>query len=169
MDLGATICTPKEPQCSRCPLRDLCKGKAAGNPERFPTKTLKKKIPHIEAVSAVIQRDGKVLLQQRPPEGLLGGLWEFPNWPIEEKQRSRARLRLRSYIKKEIVSNVEVKELVGTFQQTYSHFRLTLHAYYCQSRDAKKGKWVPVSKLHLFPMSRIHRRIAERLDAENQR
>jgi A/G-specific adenine glycosylase len=169
MDLGSTICTLKEPQCPRCPLRDLCKGKAAGNPERFPTKTLKKKIPHIEAVSAVIQRDGKVLLQQRPPEGLLGGLWEFPNWPIEEKQRSRARLRLRSYIKKEIVSNVEVKELVGTFQQTYSHFRLTLHAYYCQSRDAKKGKWVPVSKLHLFPMSRIHRRIAERLDAENQR
>ena len=144
----------------------------SGDPERYPTKTLKKKIPHIEAVSAVIQEDGKVLLQQRPPEGLLGGLWEFPNWEIEEKQRTRPRLRLRlrSYIKKEIGLNVEVKEPIGTFQQTYSHFKLTLHTYYCQSRDAKKkGKWVPIKNLPLFPMSRIHRRIAEKLDAENRR
>ncbi len=165
MDLGATTCTPKEPRCPQCPLRDLCKGKASGDPERFPTKALKKKIPHIEAVCAVIQRNGKVLLRRRPSEGLLGGLWEFPNWKIEEKQRSRPRLRLRSSIKKEIGLNVEVKEPVGTFQQTYSHFKLTLHTYYCQSRDEKEqGKWVPVSKLRLFPMSRIHRRIAQMID-----
>jgi A/G-specific adenine glycosylase len=172
MDLGATTCTPKEPQCPKCPLCRLCKGSASGHPERFPIKTLKKKIPHIEAVSAVIREDGKVLLQQRPPEGLLGGLWEFPNWKIEEKQRPRPRLRLRlrSYIRKEVGLNVEAKGPVGTFQQTYSHFKLTLHTYYCQSRDAKKkGKWVPIKNLPLFPMSRIHRRIAEKLDVENRR
>ena len=172
MDLGAMLCTPKEPRCSQCPLRDLCKGMASGDPERFPTKGLKKKIPHIEAVSAVILKNGRVLLQQRPPEGLLGGLWEFPNWKIEEKKRTRPRLRLRlrSYIKKEVGLNVEVKGPVGTFQQTYSHFKLTLHTYYCQSRDAKKkGKWVPIKNLPRFPMSRIHRRIAEKLDVENRR
>jgi len=172
MDLGAMLCTPKEPRCSQCPLRDLCKGMASGDPERFPTKGLKKKIPHIEAVSAVILKNGRVLLQQRPPEGLLGGLWEFPNWKIEEKKRTRPRLRLRlrSYIKKEVGLNVEVKGSVGTFQQTYSHFKLTLHTYYCQSRDAKKkGKWVPIKNLPRFPMSRIHRRIAEKLDVENRR
>ena len=163
MDLGAMTCTPKEPQCSKCPLRDLCTARASGDPERFPTKILKKKIPHIEAVSAVIQKNGKVLLKQRPPEGLLGGLWEFPNWRIEEKRSLR--LRLRKYIEKETGLNVEVKEPVGTFQQTYSHFKLTLHTYHCQSRDAKeKGKWVPISKLRLLPMSRIHRRIAEKID-----
>lgn len=169
MDLGAMTCTPKEPQCSKCPLRDLCTGGASGDPERFPTKALKKKIPHIEAISAVIQENGKVLLKQRPAEGLLGGLWEFPNWRIEEKRRLRLRLRLRKYIKKEIGLNVEVKEPVGTFQQTYSHFKLTLHTYHCRSRDAKeKGKWVPISKLRLLPMSRIHRRIAQMIDAEIQ-
>jgi A/G-specific adenine glycosylase len=113
----------------------------------------------------VIHKDGKVFINQRPPSGLLGGLWEFPNWRIEEKQRSRLRLRLRKYIKKETGLNVEVKEPVGTFQQTYSHFKLTLHTYHCQSHDAKeKGKWVPISKLRLFPMSRIHRRIAEKIE-----
>jgi A/G-specific adenine glycosylase len=101
MDLGAMLCTPKDPQCSRCPLHRLCKGRASGKPERFPLKSNKKKIPHIEAIAAVITRDRNVLLHRRPPKGLLGGLWEFPNWRIEGKQRMRLRLRLRNTIKKE--------------------------------------------------------------------
>jgi A/G-specific adenine glycosylase len=169
MDLGATICTPKEPQCSQCPLRDLCKGKASGNPERFPTRTLKKKIPQIEAVSAVIQEGGKVLLQQRPPEGFLGGLWEFPNWKIEGKRRLRPRLRLRNDIKKKTGMNVEVKELMGVFHQTYSHFKLDLHVFHCQFLDRReKGKWIPIKNLPLFPMSRIHRKIAEKIEGETR-
>jgi A/G-specific adenine glycosylase len=162
MDLGSMICTSKDPQCPKCPLRDLCKGKASGEPERFPTKTIRKKIPHIKAISAVILKDKKVLLNQRPPKGLLGGLWEFPNWRIEVKQRSRLRLRLRNTIKKEMEMNVEVKESIGVFHQTFSHFKLTLHVYYCVAMGKnKKGRWVAVGNLHLLPMSRIHRRIAE--------
>jgi len=169
MDLGSMLCTPKEPGCDQCPLHQYCKGYLSGKPESYPPRTVKKRIPHITALSAVIQRDGKVFISQRPPSGLLGGLWEFPNWRIEEKRRLRLRLRLRKYIKKETGLNVEVKEPVGTFHQTYSHFKLTLHTYHCQSRDAKeKGKWVPISKLRLFPMSRIHRRIAQMIDAETR-
>jgi len=169
MDLGATTCTPKEPRCSQCPLRDLCKGRASGDPERFPVRTLKKKIPHIEAVSAVILKNGRVLLRQRPPEGLLGGLWEFPNWKNEEKKTSRLRLRLRNYIKKEMRMTVEVNELIGSFRQTFSHFKLTLQVFHCHYLNGKaKGKWVPIQKLHAFPMSRIHRRIAEKIDRKAQ-
>jgi A/G-specific adenine glycosylase len=166
MDLGAMICTPKEPQCSKCPLREFCKGKASGKPERFPTKTARKKIPLVESVSVVIRKDGKVLLNQRPPVGLLGGLWEFPNWEIQREKR----LRLRNHIKKEMGVNVKVKESIGTFQQTYSHFRLTLQVFHCQHLNGKgKGKWVPIQDLHLFPMSRIHRRIAEVIDGKTRR
>jgi A/G-specific adenine glycosylase len=161
MDLGSMICTPKDPQCPKCPLRDLCKGYLSGKPESYPSRTIKKRIPHIAAVSAVIEKDKKVLLNQRPPKGLLGGLWEFPNWRIEEKKRSRFRLRLRKYIKKETGLNVEVKESMGTFHQTYSHFKLTLHVFHCESTQGKgKGKWIPIKNLRLLPMSKIHRRIA---------
>jgi A/G-specific adenine glycosylase len=169
MDLGAMTCTPKEPQCPECPLRDLCKGKASGEPERFPTKTIRKKIPHIEAISALILKDGKVLLKQRPPEGLLGGLWEFPNWKNEEKTRSRSRLRLRlrNYIRKDMGINSEIKQSIGTFRQTFSHFKLTLHVYDCKLENGMEGgRWVPIRKLHLFPMSRIHRRIAKMINEE---
>jgi A/G-specific adenine glycosylase len=168
MDLGATTCTPKEPLCSQCPLRDLCKAKASGEPERFPTKTIRKKIPHIEAVSAVILKNGRVLLQQRPPEGLLGGLWEFPNWKNEENGGSRS--KLRNYIKKDMGMIVEDRGVIGTFMQTFTHFKLTLHVFHCRYRNGKaKGKWVPIQKLHVLPMSRIHRRIAEKIDGKTQR
>jgi A/G-specific adenine glycosylase len=160
MDLGSMLCTPKEPECPCCPLHHFCKGRASGNPVRFPAKKIKKPIPHVESVSAVIRRDGKILLNQRPPRGLLGGLWEFPNWKIEEG--GRLRLRLRSTIKKEMEMNVEIKKLIGVFQQTYSHFKLTLHVFHCQHLNGKvNGKWVPVKSLPLLPMSRIHRRVAE--------
>ena len=159
MDLGAMICTPKDPQCLQCPLRDLCKGRASGDPERFPRKIVKKKIPLVESISAVIQQNGKVLLRQRPPEGLLGGLWEFPNWKNEEKERLR--FKLGDDIRKDMGMTVEVKEFVGTFRQTFSHFKLTLNVFYCQHLGGKgKGKWIPIKDLALFPMSRIHRRIA---------
>ena len=56
MDLGAMICTPKDPQCSDCPLRRVCKGKESGDPERFPSRVIKRAIPSVDAVSAVIQK-----------------------------------------------------------------------------------------------------------------
>ena len=160
MDLGATTCTPKEPLCSQCPLRDLCKGKASGEPERFPTKTIRKTIPHIEAVSAVILKNGRVLLRQRPPEGLLGGLWEFPNWPAEEKKDLKKHLKRK--VKSEIGLGVKGNEPIGSFRQTFSHFKLTLQVFRCLHHYGKtKEEWVSIQDLHLYPMSRIHRRIAE--------
>jgi A/G-specific adenine glycosylase len=161
MDLGSMICTPKEPQCSRCPFSHFCKGRASGNPESYPSRMAKKKIPHVEAIAAVLHRDGKVLLNQRPPKGLLGGLWEFPNWRIEGKQRSRLRLRLRNRIMKEMEMNVEVTKSFGTFKSTFTHFKLTLHVFNCEAIDGRgKGKWVAIKNLGQFAMSRIHRRIA---------
>jgi A/G-specific adenine glycosylase len=162
MDLGAKLCTPQDPQCHRCPLHQFCKGKASRYPERYPSKVVKKKIPRVEAIAGVVQKDGKVLLNQRPPKGLLGGLWEFPNWKIEERRRLRLKLRLRNHIKKEMGMKVKIKESIGLFQQTYSHFKLTLHVFNCEAMDGRgKGKWVAIGNLHLFPMSRIHRRIAD--------
>ncbi len=159
MDLGAMICTPKDPQCLQCPLRDLCQGRASGDPEKFPAKIVKKKIPHVEAVSAVIQRDGKVLVRQRPSEGLLGGLWEFPNWPI--KRRTDLEGYLKHKVKSEIGLNVKTGEPIGSFLQTFSHFKLTLQVFHCLSLSGKgRGKWVSRKNLSLLPMSRINRRIA---------
>jgi len=165
MDLGSMLCTPKDPQCPRCPLHRFCKGRASGEPERFPTKRLKKSVPHVESVSAVIKKDGRVLLNQRPPAGFLGGLWEFPNWRIKGKKIQKQ--QLKNQMNREVGLSINVKESIGTFHQTYSHFKLTLHVFHCQHLNGKgKGKWVLIRNLALYPMSRIHRRIAEMIVGE---
>ena len=160
MDLGATVCTPKKPSCPRCPLRSLCRAKGVGHPERYPTKAKKRKIPHVNGVSAVILRDRKVLLHQRPPKGFSGGLWEFPNW--RDPGGKNQNRRLVKWIKEERNVSVTVKDQIGIFEQTYSHFKLTLHVYVCHALSGKSsGRWVSIRDLHRFPMSRIHRRIAQ--------
>lgn len=169
MDLGSMICKPKEPDCALCPLTGSCKARASGNPEKYPSKKIRNAVPHVEAFSAIIQRNGKVLVRQRPPSGLLGGLWEFPNWTTKEKQNSKMKLKLRNQIKKDMKVIVNTNELIGTFKHTFSHFKLTLHVFSCQHLGGKaKGKWISIRNLHLFPMSRIHRRIAEKIDEETR-
>ncbi|MBS3907672.1 MAG: A/G-specific adenine glycosylase [Syntrophaceae bacterium] len=159
MDLGSVICTPKNPNCLGCPLKYFCQGYLSGKPGSYPVRSVKKKVPHIEAIAAVIQKDGKVLIRQRPPRGLLGGLWEFPNWPIDGGKNLKKYLRLK--VKGNFGLKVKCKEPLGTFKQTYSHFKLTLHAYHCQVVDGiGNGKWVPIKNLPLLPLSKIHRKIA---------
>lgn len=161
MDLGSMICTPKKPNCQECPLANLCQGFQCGNPESYPLSSSKKRIPHFFGMAAIIRKNEKVLLTQRPPKGFLGGLWEFPNWKIERKEEQRLRVKLKNKIKRELGIEVIVKNDLGIFTQTYSHFRLTLHVFLCEYRDGNgNGKWISIQKLNLFPMSRIHRKIS---------
>ena len=79
MDLGATICVPKNPRCLLCPLMKICEARKNGTQDVRPVLKPKKASPHYIHAAAVIINRGRVLLAQRPPDGLLGGMWEFPN------------------------------------------------------------------------------------------
>ncbi|PYE85336.1 A/G-specific adenine glycosylase [Phyllobacterium leguminum] len=79
MDLGATICTPRRPACTLCPVNDGCKGLQGGYPEVFPVKAPKKKRPvRLGAAFVAISPGGSVYLRKRPASGLLGGMAEVP-------------------------------------------------------------------------------------------
>jgi len=79
MDLGATICTPRNPACGICPWRDPCKAQKAGTAGDLPKKTPKKKQPIRHGYAYVARRaDGAWLLETRPEKGLLGGMLGFP-------------------------------------------------------------------------------------------
>ena len=84
MDLGATICLPKNPRCLLCPLMDMCESRKNGTQEQRPVLKPKKQTPHYVHAGAVIVERGRVLLSQRPEDGLLAGMWEFPNVRVDE-------------------------------------------------------------------------------------
>ncbi len=84
MDLGATLCTRSAPDCKRCPLNADCRACQLGDPHRFPGKKPSKKIPIKTTLFLILENAAnEVLLQQRPAQGLWGGLWTFPECAAE--------------------------------------------------------------------------------------
>lgn len=84
MELGATVCTPRAPACERCPLEAWCGARRAGTVARRPAPVVKRKPKRVRIALAVIHRGGRVLLEKRPDEGLLGGMWALPERRLEE-------------------------------------------------------------------------------------
>ena len=85
MDLGATLCTRTKPQCQECPLSEDCKALANSNPTYYPGKKPKKAQPVKQCLFLIIRNpQGEILLEQRPANGLWGGLWVFPQCNDEQ-------------------------------------------------------------------------------------
>jgi A/G-specific adenine glycosylase len=78
MELGATICTPRGPRCDRCPVARWCRALEAGTVADRPAPPKKRVVPTARIVLAVVHDGDRVLLERRPDDGLLGGLWAFP-------------------------------------------------------------------------------------------
>lgn len=79
MDLGATLCTRSRPQCPRCPVKQDCRALAAGNATAYPSRAGRAALPVRAALLLMLQNPGgEILLSQRPPTGVWGGLWSFP-------------------------------------------------------------------------------------------
>ncbi len=169
MDLGAQICTPRKPQCKQCPLSHLCQAFALHLQNELPVMPGKPAIPHHLVTAAVIQRGELVLIAQRPMQGLLGGLWEFPGGKVQQGEDLATCLRRE--IREELAAEITVGEPVGVYQHAYTHFRVTLHAFYCsltraslpQAIQVRDLRWVGIHQLFDYPMGKIDRQISKRI------
>jgi A/G-specific adenine glycosylase len=171
MELGATVCLPRAPHCDGCPLCDLCRAYAQGQPEALPVRRPRKRVPHHDVAAAVIIRaDDRVLVAQRRADDMLGGLWEFPGGKREPGETLPECL-VRE-IREELGVEVDVTEgepLIG-IKHAYTHFRITLHAFRCQlvsgeprCLDCAAFRWVDVAELDALPMSVVDRKVAQTL------
>ncbi|TAN38860.1 MAG: A/G-specific adenine glycosylase [Verrucomicrobia bacterium] len=160
MELGALCCTPRKPDCPKCPLLKTCQAYAEGRPENFPTKTAKKKLPHkIVGAGVIVNRHGEFLIAQRHEHEMLGGLWEFPGGkqePGETMEQCIAR-----ELREELGIHVRVGPCLTVVHHAYSHFTIALHAHWCRIERGRprnfqclENAWVPFSKLWKKPFSR---------------
>ena len=78
MDLGATLCTRRNPECAACPLHDDCAARVAGRQHELPGKKPKKTRPLKNTRMVLAHADGSIYLERRPPAGIWGGLWSLP-------------------------------------------------------------------------------------------
>jgi A/G-specific adenine glycosylase len=168
MELGALICLPKNPTCENCPLYKDCLANQLNLQGSRPVRKVKAPLPHLQVTAAVIQEGNLVFLAKRPPDGLLGGMWEFPGGK-QEKNESLPQT-LRREIQEELNVSINVGEPIGIFNHAYTHYKVTLHAFFCtlNSHDFQLSfhtefTWVPLDILPDFPMGKLDRMISRTL------
>jgi len=173
MDLGAVVCLPITPRCRECPLRSRCSSCLRGLQDSIPPKRLKKVLPHHDVVAAVFRRaDGALFLMRRPLEGLLGGLWAFPSARRDPKETLEDAMR-RSLREKLPVRAVIQRE-VGAVRHAYSHYRITLHGFLCETSGgalpAGEGTgWLSGDGGGRFALPRADRKLLEIIHREEER
>jgi A/G-specific adenine glycosylase len=168
MDLGAMICTPRGPDCETCPVASFCMAYKHGVQDERPLRRKRDPIPHHIVIAGVLEREGKVLIGQRPNGKLLGGLWEFPGGKCGKGETLEDCL-LREW-REELDLQIRAGEVLGEFSHAYTHFRVTVHAMTChapkgepKALEHSQIRWVRPEALGDYPMGKVDREIAKTL------
>ena len=141
MDLGATICRPKQPSCGACPLRSGCAAFGSGDPEAWPARRQRKVRPHRHGVAWWIERDGQVWLVRRPASGLLGGMAALPGseW---------------------IEAPLPTSRPPDSVRHVFTHFSLDLSVE-LRTEPVGEGWWHPIDRVDEAGLPTLYRRAAE--------
>jgi A/G-specific adenine glycosylase len=168
MELGAIICTPQNPSCLVCPVQHACKAYQNGLQNEFPPKKIRTPQKNIRSFSAVIWKKGEVLIRQRPSEGLLGGLWEFPTFTTADLTNGLNELKI--YVEKHAHVEIEIGKKFGKFNHIYTHLKEEMTAYQClwkkgniSGKISDSWKWVEPNRLSEFAFSGIAGKVRKKL------
>ena len=174
MELGATVCTPKNPLCDQCPLSLDCVAYQTVKTDTIPYKSPAKKVPHHQiAVGIIVNQKNELLIALRPNDVMLGGLWEFPGGKKENGET------LTEAVKRELTEELDVEvDVYKKFKKlkhAYSHFKITMHAYLCKLADgtptansSQEVRWISIAELSDYPFPKAYRKLTEKLSIQNQ-
>lgn len=165
MELGRTVCKPRLPLCASCPLQTTCAAYKNGTQRQRPVKKKKGPTPHYDVAAGLIyDAAGRVLIAQRPTNGLLGGLWEFPGGKQEQGES------LVECLKRELREELGISAAVGPLfvvvRHAFTHFKITLHVFICQHTGGAPQKhgvqdwaWVRVDELERYAFGKADRAV----------
>jgi A/G-specific adenine glycosylase len=158
MELGATVCVPRGPACETCPVRTMCRGYAAGEPESHGSKS-RRRAP-IDVVHRVVAvRCGTTFLfERRGDEGLWAGMWQMPT--VEGGRRTAQISRVKG-------ADVGPLTKLGRFTHLTTHRRITFEVYSARPGEHRRagGTWRPLNRLDDLPMSNAQKRVVAMVQA----
>lgn len=171
MELGATVCKPVGPHCDRCPLSTQCVAFNSAKTDIIPYKSKTKKIPHFDiGVGLIVNQKNELLIALRPNDGMLGGLWEFAGGKKEENESIKETVYRE--LKEELGVDVRVHGKYKMIKHAYSHFKISLHAYWCsietgdpQPKSSQELKWVTLEEIDHYPFPKANRTLIDDLQS----
>jgi A/G-specific adenine glycosylase len=159
MDLGSSICTPKKPACSLCPLNEGCAARLRGDQETFPRKAPKRTGELRQGAAFVVRRGDEILLRTRPEKGLLGGMTEVPGSQWLVAQDDEAARKQAPALK----GVTHWHRRLGVVSHVFTHFPLQLVVYTAEAparAPAPKGmRWVPIATLAGEALPNVMRKV----------
>lgn len=162
MELGATVCTPKTPQCLLCPLRAHCAAHREGRVHELPNLGPRATASNRAFHTFVVERDRKFLVAQRPHGGVNAGLWEFPNLEVTGQDGPPATaLKRLLQVTARCEPLCEVKHSITRYRITQRAFRVVLAAK--PQSEAHGFHWLTLAELHRRPFTSAHKRILARV------
>lgn len=168
MELGSEICTPRKPDCARCPVAMLCPTRAADLTAEIPRMTKKMQYEAVREAALVIHRRGRVLLRQCADGERWAGLWDFPRFAVDATETNILSAELRSKAQQLTGLEIEVGTRLATIKHGVTRYRITLtcHEASCRSGRLRRSttapwKWVVPQELVRFPLSATGRKISQ--------
>ena len=157
MELGALICTPREPRCGDCPVARFCQAPRRDMVRLYPRRTRRRPLPVRRMVAGVVFKKGKVLLVQRPEQGLLGGLWEFPGGVLDEDLDPAE--ACTGQLQRAVNLQVAIGRRLGAVSHAYTHFRLEMDVHLCRWISGRvrlngsvRFKWLSPPRIEDLPL-----------------
>jgi len=167
MELGALVCSPQTPLCAQCPLARFCVCLKSRTTDQYPRRSERRPVGSQHWVAGAVIKNGRLLLTQRPAQGLLAGLWEFPGGAIGDKED--AQQACVEKLRETVGIKVEAPTHVAMVRHAYTHFKLRLELYLCPYRSGRirrngpaACRWVRPDQLARFPLHRaVHKALPE--------
>jgi A/G-specific adenine glycosylase len=161
MELGATVCTPQNPQCLLCPVSSHCAARRTGRETQLPNLGQRAAVTSREFHTFVVEHDGKFLVAQRPAGVVNAGLWEFPNLEVTQlRSTPAASLKELLQVNGRCEPWCEIKHSITRYRITQRVFRVALKAKPVSPKP--RFHWLALDALHGLPFTSAHKRILAR-------
>lgn len=168
MELGATVCLPRQPDCADCPIGRLCKARRLGKAAELPRAPGRQQISRVSMVAAVVRSPAAGVLVVRQPESASrwSGLWMFPSAPLPA--RHDPKLAVRTLVRQAAGLEVSIHPRTERFVHCVTRYRINLDVYHCRTTARRPPTsdrilWKMPTELERLAMPAVHRRIARSL------
>lgn len=164
MELGALVCTPKQPKCLTCPLQKFCYAFKHSETDVLPKKKNKIKITQVYACAVILKMKDHVFLHRRPEGEIMGGLWEFPEWKLGQEEQTDS--QQKQFLSEELNLPLKVLIPVGKIKRSYTRFQERMSVFEVEvkalPRSLTRGweeAWVAPDQLKDYPLTSAHAKI----------
>jgi A/G-specific adenine glycosylase len=189
MELGSQVCTPRQPDCSSCPVASLCSANRDGLQAVVPKRSSKPKVEQVREAAVVVRDRDNVLLVQRAAGQRWAGLWDFPRFPLMAKAEPEVQQEVIDAIDRLCKLRIEPRGMLATLRHGVTRFRITLDIFNARPRRSRAGtehangrrksenhdgdtrspfaqqRWVPIGELAQYALSTTGRKAAQLLQS----